>query len=79
MPSLSGKQSNIKGAYFAGPPLILQHWKGENQLFEMVDSTTGQPAAMVGRNSFSLSVWITGIANEKNSLYLYLPKLLYSH
>ena len=41
----------LKGAYFAGPPLILQYWKGENQLFEMEDSTSGQPAAMVGRNS----------------------------
>ena len=42
----------LKGAYFAGPPLILQYWKGENQLFEMEDSTSGQPAAMVGHTSY---------------------------
>ena len=69
----------LKGAYFAGPPLILQYWKGENQLFEMEDSKSGQPAAMVGRNSFSFSVWIIGKANEKNTLYLYLLKIVYYH
>ena len=59
---LNGQQSNIKGTYFAGPLLILQHWKGKSQLSKVQDFM-GRPAALVGRNSFSFSVWRTGKAD----------------
>ena len=47
---LNGQQSNIKGTYFAGPLLILQHWKGKSQLSKVHDFM-GRPAALVGRKS----------------------------
>ena len=51
MIQLNCKQSNTRGAYFAGPPLILQHLKGESQHSKMEDSTS-QPVAMVAPSPF---------------------------